>query len=261
MKILAKKFLRGEEGFHSVELLLFLLIFFGLTMLFQQNANTWVVNAEDIFDHTIDEILTETGAEKVNIITHSKGGLDARCAISSLNIGSKVASLSTVSTPHHGSKFMNFYCFFPRFLRKIIAFFPNLLYRIFGDKKPDFYKVTQEFTTKHFIKFNEENPDAEGVYYQSFGSVMTRFYGDILLMIPYLVLKISDGPNDGMVSASSAEWTNFRLLSSAGKRGISHAASVDMRRRRLTKKKAEGKYSDITDFYIELVEGLKNKGF
>ena len=32
------------------------------------------------------KILEETGAEKVNIIAHSKGGLDARCAITTLGM-------------------------------------------------------------------------------------------------------------------------------------------------------------------------------
>ena len=45
----------------------------------------------------INQIIQETGAERVNIIAHSKGGLDSRYAISSLNMGEKVASLTTIS--------------------------------------------------------------------------------------------------------------------------------------------------------------------
>ena len=48
-------------------------------------------------------VLAQTGAEKVNIIAHSKGGLDARYAISRLGMGPQVASLTTVNTPHWGS--------------------------------------------------------------------------------------------------------------------------------------------------------------
>ena len=47
----------------------------------------------------IDEILEETGAERVNIIAHSKGGLDCRYAISEFGLAPLVASLTTVSTP------------------------------------------------------------------------------------------------------------------------------------------------------------------
>ena len=60
-------------------------------------------NAQEIAVR-IDEILAESGSEKVNIIAHSKGGLDARMAASSFGCGSKIASITTVATPHHGSK-------------------------------------------------------------------------------------------------------------------------------------------------------------
>lgn len=37
----------------------------------------------------VDEILAETGSEKLNLIAHSKGGLDARYLISSLGYGNR----------------------------------------------------------------------------------------------------------------------------------------------------------------------------
>ena len=51
----------------------------------------------------IDAFLAQTGATKVHIIAHSMGGLDARYLISKLGYASKVASLTTISTPHRGS--------------------------------------------------------------------------------------------------------------------------------------------------------------
>ncbi|MCM1578837.1 MAG: triacylglycerol lipase, partial [Ruminococcus sp.] len=52
---------------------------------------------------SVDRALAVTGAEKVNIIAHSKGGLEARYLISSLGYGKRTASLTTLSTPHNGS--------------------------------------------------------------------------------------------------------------------------------------------------------------
>ena len=50
----------------------------------------------------IEELLQQTGAAKVNIIGHSQGGLDARVVA---NLApSKVASVITISTPHHGTR-------------------------------------------------------------------------------------------------------------------------------------------------------------
>ena len=51
------------------------------------------------------DVLRETGAEKVNIIAHSKGGLDSRWAITKLGLAPQVASLTTINTPHRGCVF------------------------------------------------------------------------------------------------------------------------------------------------------------
>src|SRR5262249_29419491 len=42
-------------------------------------------------------------AQKVNVIAHSMGGLDVRYAISKLGLGDRVATLTTVGTPHLGT--------------------------------------------------------------------------------------------------------------------------------------------------------------
>ena len=52
----------------------------------------------------IRQILEETNSEKINIVAHSKGGLEARMAASSLGMGDKIASITTIGTPHRGSK-------------------------------------------------------------------------------------------------------------------------------------------------------------
>ena len=53
------------------------------------------------------QILEAEQCEKVNIIGHSKGGLDARYAISCLEMEGKVASLTTIGTPHGGCKMVD----------------------------------------------------------------------------------------------------------------------------------------------------------
>jgi triacylglycerol lipase len=51
----------------------------------------------------IDDVLLRSGAERVHLIAHSQGGLDARFAIARLGYGDRVRSLTTISTPHRGS--------------------------------------------------------------------------------------------------------------------------------------------------------------
>ncbi|HLA36910.1 MAG TPA: hypothetical protein VJZ02_00410, partial [Candidatus Brocadiales bacterium] len=55
-----------------------------------------------VLKHQIEGYLKKTRASKVNIIAHSMGGLDARYMIAKLDMEDRVASLSTVVTPHRG---------------------------------------------------------------------------------------------------------------------------------------------------------------
>ncbi|MBR5797662.1 MAG: alpha/beta fold hydrolase, partial [Clostridia bacterium] len=51
----------------------------------------------------IEEIMQAEGVDKVNIIAHSKGGLDSRYMIDHLDMAEHVASLTFLCTPHKGS--------------------------------------------------------------------------------------------------------------------------------------------------------------
>lgn len=203
----------------------------------------------------VEQILDETGAQKVNIIAHSKGGLEARYLISSLNMSEKVASLTTVGTPHRGSTAIEK---IPKFALKAAGFFMNIWMRLLGDKHPDAYRAYLSFRADSAEKFNGENPDSPNVYYQSYAFSMRR---DIFLWFTHAILNRAEGENDGLVSVKSAMWGEFRgIKRSNSKRGISHCDEVDMRRRRFTKKSGEN-VSDILEVYAEIAEILKEKGF
>ena len=56
----------------------------------------------------VEQVLAETGARKVHIIGHSMGGLDARHMLfdgRAEGIHERVASLTTIGTPHWGTSF------------------------------------------------------------------------------------------------------------------------------------------------------------
>jgi len=53
----------------------------------------------------IQEVLDVTGAQKLHIIAHSLGGIDARKAMADFDLDDKVFSLTTLSTPHQGLTF------------------------------------------------------------------------------------------------------------------------------------------------------------
>ncbi len=232
--------------------------------IFYGHQESWaaIENNAIIIKNSIEKIIEETGAEKVNLIAHSKGGLEARYVISSLNMSSKIASLTTIATPHHGSKTMDIICKLPKVLFRLVSVFANLWFRMLGDKNPDFYKVCGQFTTYFAEIFNNENPDVAGVYYQSYAAVMKNSFSDMFMCITHFIVNLVEGENDGLVTPKSAEWTNFRgVLKGSTNRGISHADEVDMRRMRLSRKKSPEGVNDICDVYCDIVAQLKSLGY
>ncbi|MGN0633072.1 MAG: esterase/lipase family protein [Oscillospiraceae bacterium] len=229
----------------------------------QDSAATIEENAR-VVGESLKTALDAAGAEKVNIIAHSKGGLEARYLISSLGMADKVASLTTVNTPHNGSITVDKLLKLPDILVRAAGKLTDLCMKLLGDKNPCAYNVFYQFTTSAAQRFNEENPDCGGVYYQSFGFKMKGALSDITMVVPYLVVRHFEGENDGLLSERAVSRGEFHgMYTSTSRRGISHADEVDVRRMRFSKKRSEDplEISDIRDFYLSVVSELKKKGY
>lgn len=217
-----------------------------------QNAwGTIEVNAKAISE-VIDKTLEECGCDKVNIIAHSKGGLDCRYLISSLGYGGKVASLTTINTPHRGSQMITLLNKMPDYVYRYIANQLNKPSLVAGDTKPDCYGASKQLDPIYCQDFNEQNPDVEGVYYQSYTSVMKNAFSDSLLTIPYILMRLEKSKeNDGLVDKNSAMWGNFRgLLKTKYKRGISHGDMIDLKREDI-------RGFDVLKLFYDIVVELK----
>lgn len=206
----------------------------------------------------INSILNSGPYDKVNIIAHSKGGLDARYLISMLDMEDKVASLTTISAPHRGSEFSDFVCSLPKPLFDLFCFVVNSYSKVIGSKSPDIENCMYQTTSRYCEEFNEKVVDKKGVFYQSFFGPMHCFLSDFILTVPYLLMRLrTKEPIDGLTSLSSAKWGEFHLVKRngiKGVRGLSHADMIDLRRSKIDD-------FDITDTYVKLVSDLKKKGF
>ena len=205
----------------------------------------------------IRAILDETGCEKVNIIAHSKGGLDSRAAIAHAGCAPYVATLTTINTPHRGCIYAEYLLNkVPEDARQKVAAAYNATLKRLGDENPDFLAAVTDLTESACLARNETTPDMPGVLYESVMSYCRKArHGKFPLNATYPVVKHFDGKNDGLVSVDSAKWgTRFTLLEPVGKRGISHGDVVDLNRDNIPG-------FDVREFYVNLAADLKKRGY
>lgn len=206
--------------------------------------------------HRIKEIIQQHGCDKVNIIAHSKGGLDCRYAIDKLDIAPFVASLTTINTPHRGCLFADHLLTkIPLEIQESIAEKYNTVLKKIGDPNPDFLAAVNDLTASRCARLNDELTAPPEIFYQSVGSIVRKAAGGRFpLNFSYHIVKSFDGENDGLVSESSFQWgDDYQLLIPTENRGISHGDMIDLNRENF-----EG--FDVREFYVELVSKLKNKG-
>jgi triacylglycerol lipase len=224
---------------------------------FLSGQDAWgsVEESAEVVKASILAALEKTGARKINLIAHSKGGLESRLLVSKLGMADKVASLTTISTPHRGSRALDLARKAPAALYAFISFFPNLWFRLIGDKKPDFFRASRQLSRIECEKFNRECPDDPGILYQSYGVKLKTPFSDLLYFFLNILVRILEGDNDGLVAVSSARWGQYLgVIENPKLRGVSHSDVVDMWRRNLSG-------FDIRQVYVGIAAGLKERGF
>lgn len=204
----------------------------------------------------IKEIVAMSGCEKVNIIAHSKGGLDCRYAIANLKVAPYVASLTTINTPHRGCGFADYLLTkIPQDMQIKVANTYNAAAKKLGDTSPDFMEAVSDLTESACMENEAVYSMPEGIFCQSVGSVLSKAtHGKFPLNLSYPLVKHFDGENDGLVSAQSFSFgENYTLLKTNGKRGISHADMIDLNRENIPG-------FDVREFYVQLVNDLRLRG-
>ena len=223
----------------------------GATIYYGEHNSAAAVNDSALeLEKRIREIVEQTGCGKVNIIAHSKGGLDSRTAIATTSAKQYVASLTTINTPHRGCEFADYLLDeIPEKQQLAIAKQYNTL--------AAFLAAVYDLTSQKCRERNEIIHDDPDIFYQSVGSVMNEASsGQFPLNFTYRLVKYFDGENDGLVGIDSFNWgSSLQMVRLEKKgRGISHGDMIDLNRENL-------KGLDIREFYVQLVSDLRERGF
>jgi triacylglycerol lipase len=188
----------------------------------------------------IDEILKRTGKAKVNLVGHSQGGLDARVLASpnGLGYGDRIASVTTVATPHRGSRIADVALGLmkwlpPALVDDVTGGFLGLLQKSAYELQSDAHLRAQvTLLSEQYMKdvFNPKYVDDPRVSYMSYGGRTNLRSGvgacdggaypndpkalDVAQPgLGAMALFLEDGEgkvNDGLVTVESAKWGKFQ---------------------------------------------------
>ncbi|BEI98357.1 hypothetical protein CcaverHIS631_0306560 [Cutaneotrichosporon cavernicola] len=194
----------------------------------------------------------------VNLIAHSMGGLDCRYLASQIKPSEfNICSLTTVSTPHRGSPFAD-YVIDNVIGRERLAQLLGIMQAMDLPNSGDGAAFTA-LGTRAMKEFNTEVIDHPDVKYYSWGASFEAGLFDTFRW-PWSVIYAKEGPNDGMVSVSSAKWGEYRgtLL------GVNHldligwVNQLNYMMSSLTGRPIEFKPAT---FYLEMSDYLAEQGF
>lgn len=232
----------------------------------QEFAGPVDVRASQLKDR-VNEALANTGAEKVHIIAHSMGGLDARHMIVDKGMAERVASLTTIGTPHLGTVLADHVIDHGGFLlkeglRQVI----NL--DGFDDLRLD---ACQQFNSRA-----EHHEATNKVVYQTFASAEELHLVFTPLLPSWIFIRDKEGKNDGLVSVRSQSWKNELVANDGSRKTIvqkefplaadhlnqvgwwdpQEAANPKKLFQNFVKQKKDYE-SSIKDIYLQIAQGLR----
>ena len=160
--------------------------------------------AEDLKENVLG-VLKKEDCEKVNIIAHSMGGLDARHMLfddrNSDRIHEHVSSVTTISTPHNGSPFADWGTDNLPYVIPVAQKL-GLDLNAFTDLRTDRCK---EFNSNTDV-IDFENECDKKIVFQSYAGKQDFWSVFDALKLSFYIIEKKEGDNDGLVSVESARW-------------------------------------------------------
>ena len=139
----------------------------------------------------------ERERDKVLIVAHSMGGLDARFMINKLGMDDRVAGLLTITTPHRGSPYAD-WCI------------ENLGRKLGGLRLMKFLgldvEAINDLTTERCRRFNRAIKNVPGVQYFSVSAARPWHLVPPFALHPHRIIAAAEGENDSLVSVKSSTW-------------------------------------------------------
>lgn len=214
--------------------------------------STIIVRAEQWAERIV-QLQQRYGYEKMNVVAHSMGGLDMRAAITRLGMENSVASLTTVSTPHHGTSLADIVLTAPELLKDKLNELMNWLgENILPGSKSDAAAAVEQLTPDYVEnEFNPGTPDMDSVAYFSVSAAVgkgTKHPLNPIYRLQNQLIYQREGENDAFVTAKSGIWGEH-----LGTRPISHLEQIDIQVSKERKPLVEQMWRDI-------VVNLKEKG-
>jgi triacylglycerol esterase/lipase EstA (alpha/beta hydrolase family) len=190
----------------------------------------------------LERILAETGAARLNLIGHSQGGIDGRALIVQQGFGDRIASLTTLSTPHAGvpladvlAGLVDSSSIGQALLDEVGGIYGQILGR---SADQSFSSALREVGERYILaEFNPRHPDDPRVAYFSWAgrtcaltelACRDELRGELvnpLLAPSYRALQlVGVAQSDGLVGVESARWGEF-----LGVLPADHLAEVGLR--------------------------------
>lgn len=146
------------------------------------------------------EAVDRLGAERVNVVAHSMGGLDARWWVGRLGGHRRVASLTTIATPHHGTYVADWGGL--RVGRALSG------WRRLAELGVD-ARAFPDLTRAACAERNAALLGGPEVPTFSWGGARPWWGIAVPLQVAFRVLQRVEGPNDGLVSVASARYGTY----------------------------------------------------
>ncbi len=226
--------------------------FYGLSKLLKSSGNRILIanlTAWQTIEHRAQQLKTQIENAfpegRVNLLGHSMGGLDARYMISQLGMAHRVASLTTMGTPHRGTTAGDL----------ALGILPHSIFsaadrflRHLDSSSLALKQITRQYCEGEFATLAVNQPGV--AYFSATTAIANPAIRNSLpiFWLSHRILSKIEGDNVGFVSVESAQWGEH-ICTFAG----DHYAQIGQFLGR-----ARG--MDYIKFYHQIFEKLKKEG-